>query len=95
MQDFSQLVVIKVLGPLAWHGVTYMIMEGYFHQQVCPFGLNIPNKRNNHVEKLQVDKIQGRHLADKKIHSRHAPQHRIGPVMLSYASHWGLLGTNW
>jgi hypothetical protein len=30
MQDFAQLVVIKVLGPLAWHGVTYMIMDMCF-----------------------------------------------------------------
>jgi hypothetical protein len=44
---------------------TYMAMEGYFHQQVCP---NI-DKNTQHT-KMHVGHFQGRHFCQKKAPAR-------------------------
>jgi hypothetical protein len=55
-----------------------MVMEGHFHQQVCP---NINKNTTN--DKTHVDNFQGRHFAEQKkltLRERSTTSHRVCKV---------------
>jgi hypothetical protein len=55
--------------------ITYMAMEGFFHQEVCP---NIDKNTKNDL--MHVGNFQGRHFCWKNKNGGNAQQRRTGLV---------------
>jgi hypothetical protein len=84
-----------------------MVMEGCFHQQVCPFGSNIYKKRT--IDKIHVENFQGRHFCLKNNPCGNPPQHctelekltisllfgTIGDYFVLIGDYLELIRTNW
>jgi hypothetical protein len=59
-----------------------MVMHGYFHQQIRPFGSNI-NKQTHKLTKYMSAIFRGVILAEQKKPCGNAPQRRTGLVKLT------------